>query len=412
MNNGLVWKREVLSNGLVVLQYPRPSALTAQISVAIKYGSTDDENEKMGTAHFLEHMLVGGSLERIKLHHEIERWGGISNFETTEESTFSTIDIFPEKITDASKILSQLLFDNMLSTDKLELERKVILNEIAETSDNPQEKIADTLLKCLFRKHPVRNPICGSKKTVNQISLAELKVTHQNQYAPNNMICILTGKFSEKDAEAALANFQDKEKQNHTFKIQRKSEKMKPRMKATLERSGINQAYLCFGLRAPPAQDPDAITLDLINAVLGMGESSRLFVELREKRALTYDFSSMNIYGKDYGYFSVACAVKEKFIKQTQDIIKKELEKIKNDPIANGELEKSKNLILSDLLRSMDNSQELPRTIAEAEVLFSNEKALISYTNKIKSLTKEDIMTTANKYFEEDNYSIATLTPK
>ena len=167
--------------------------------------------EKSGNAHFLEHMLVGGSQKRIKLHHEIEKLGGCSNFETSDEFTFSSMDVLSGKIAEASKVLSGLLFDSTFEKDKLELERKVILNEIAEAHDDPQELIRETLIKCLFKHHPLRNPILGLKKTINQFTIGSIEKAHQNYYVPQNMILILTGNFSNKDKETVLQDFQDRE---------------------------------------------------------------------------------------------------------------------------------------------------------------------------------------------------------
>jgi predicted Zn-dependent peptidase len=412
MNGSLLWKREVLSNGLTVLVYPRLSGMTAQLSVAIKYGSNDDPEEHSGIAHFLEHMLVGGSQKRIKLNHEIEKLGGCSNIETTNEYTFSTMDVFPDKIAEASKVLSGLLFDSVFEKDKLEVERKVILNEIAEASDDPRDKIEETLIKCLFKHHPVKNSVLGSNKKVKQVTLNDLEKAYDNYYDPKNMILILTGKLSETDFETVLRDFQDRENGNSILRNNRKIEESKPRKEVLIVRPGITQAYLCFGLRTPPAKDIDTVSLDLINAILGIGESSRLFVELREKRGLTYDFESMNVHGLDYGYFSIDCAVKTKLLKQTQTIIQEELEKIKNNPVIESDLEKSKNLILGDIFRSIDSSQALPRILTEMEIQFENKNALINYTNKILSLTEQNIFDTANKYFQEENYSTAILTPK
>src|SRR5512139_1706581 len=214
MENGLSWNREVLSNGLTVLQYPKPSALTTQLSVAIKYGSNDDQDKAAGKAHFLEHMLVGGSQTRIRLHHEIEKIGGCSGFETSAECTFSTLDVFPDRIADASRILAGLLFDSEFEADKFELERKVIFNEIAESADSPHDKIAETLIKCLFKKHPIRNPVLGTKKTVKQLTIKDLKSAHNGYYTPKNMVVIITGKFAKTDLEAALAGFQSVENTN------------------------------------------------------------------------------------------------------------------------------------------------------------------------------------------------------
>jgi predicted Zn-dependent peptidase len=356
-------------------------------------------------------MLVGGSQRRIKLHHEIERLGGASNFETSKECTFSMLDVFPERLPEAAKVLSGLLFDNRFEKDKLEHERKVILNEIAEASDDPWDKTAETLLKCLFRKHPAKNPIMGSKKTVRQTALRDVEEAHENYYSPRNMILILTGKYSDEAADSLLEDFQNRENSGSTSRQKRTIEVGRPK-NALMRKAGINQAYLSFGLRTPPAKDPDIPAIELINAILGIGESSRLFVELREKRPLTYDFDSVNVAGLDFGYFSIDCAVKAKSVEQTQNIIQEELQKLKNHPVPKDELAKSKNLLLSDVFRSVDYPHTLPRILTDSELYFENENVLVHYLDRIRSLSERNVTEVANKYFQESNYATVITTPK
>ena len=412
MKSGLSWERRILSNGLVVLLYPRSSAMTTQLSVAIKYGSNDDPECKIGTAHFLEHMLVGGSQRRIKLLHEIERFGGCSYFETTNECTFSAVDIFPKRLSEASKALSGLLFDNKFDINKLELERKVILNEIADAYDDPRDKTEETLTKNLFKHHPVKNPVLGSKKAVNKVTLRDMEEAHKDYYAPKNMILTLSGKFSDSDAEIVLEGFQDKENGSSISRREKNIEAGKPRKEALTKRSGITQAYLSFGLRTPPAKNVDVPVLDVINAILGMGESSRLFVELREKRALTYDFESMNVSGLDFGYFLINCAAKIKSLEQTRMIIRDELQKMKTCPVAKSELEKSKNLILANIFRSFDSPHQLPRLLTDLEIYFEDENVVTDYLERIRSFSEHTIMEVSGKYFEEKNYAEAIMAPK
>jgi predicted Zn-dependent peptidase len=411
MNSGLLWNRQMLPNGLTVLQYPRQSAMTAQLSVLIKYGSTDDGSDKIGCAHFLEHMLVGGSQKRIKLHHEIERLGGCSGFETTYESTFTWVNTFADRIAACSRVLADLLLDDKFENDKLEIERKIILNEIAEAEDDPRHKAEQALIKNLFKKNPIRNLVSGTKKEVKNLTIENIEKAHFSQYTPENMVIILTGRYYHEDANNIISYFQHRENIQLTKK-QRLIEQTKPRRQMLIKRSGISQAYLSFGFRTPPARDKDTTPLSLINSILGIGESSRLFIELRERRALTYDYCSSNNTGLDYGYFVVACAVKDKLLKKTQDIIKSELKKLTTTPVIENELEKSKNSIIADIARGIDSPQELPRIMADTEQMFSNEKELSQFVEKIKQLTKHDIMETAQKYFKEENYSTAVLTPK
>lgn len=113
MQNELTWQRRILPNGLRLLLYPRKSVLTTQIGVAINYGANMDSDLTAGRAHFLEHMIAGGSDKRIDLSRKLEFLGGIIDFETRPEYTYCYIDVTPEKISDATKILSELLFDSI-----------------------------------------------------------------------------------------------------------------------------------------------------------------------------------------------------------------------------------------------------------------------------------------------------------
>ena len=411
MQSALRWKRDVLPNGLRVLTLPR-SGLTAQLSVAIEYGSNDDSQENSGTAHFLEHMLVGGSKERIKLHNTIETTGGGSIFETTPEFTYCAVNTFPDRLPEASAVLSGLLFDASFQSEKLEIERKVILNEIADISDDPLSKIDETLAKCLFKKHPIRQPISGTKRSVRQATLNQLKKAHCSWYAPQNMVVILTGGFTKECLDKVLSDFRGRENQGAISKTLSAPEKNKPLREAKMEKLGISQAYLAVGARTVASSDDAAPALDLLSVILGIGESSRLFVELREKRALTYDIESTHMAGLDFGYFIIDCSVKPKALDQTETLVMKELEKIKTQKITEAELDKAKNQTLAALYRDFDSPTELPRLMAEIETLYKDEDALLDYTRKIQATTSQDILEAANKFLQEDNYSKVVLAPK
>lgn len=411
MNNGLTWKRNVLPNGLTVLEYPNKTAMTAQLSIAVKYGSIDDESDKVGTAHFLEHMLVGGSKKRIKLNRQIEELGGASNFETTFDSTFISVSSVSESITKASQILSELLFDNIFENDKLEIERKVILNEAAEYSDNPQCVAQQTLVKNLFPKHPIRHPISGTRKDLKQRTMADIETAHSNYYIPKNLVLILTGNYKVSDAVKIVSMFEDRENIGLSRKLQ-PIERSKPKKESKIKKAGINQSYFCFGLRTPPATGKDTNALGLINSVLGLGESSRLFVELREKRGLTYSFESSNNTGLDFGYFSIACSVKNNLLSKTQEIIKTELEKLTTIQVPEEELEKSKNQIIGGLSSGMDDPSELPRILADYELMFENETELNNYLKCVKQLTSQELLEIAEKYFREEDCSSSLVIPK
>jgi predicted Zn-dependent peptidase len=411
MHSSLTWQRRILPNGLRLLLYPNPNGLTTQISVAIEYGSNDDVPEKAGLAHFLEHMIVGGSQSRIGLHNQVEALGGCSTFETSEEATFTAVNVFPQKIAKASQVLSGLLFNNNFEQEKLDLERKVILNELAEVEDLPGEVLSETLTRNLFKQHPVRFPILGLRKTVKQITLNDMQQAHTQRYSPKNMILILTGCFSDDDVNLVTENFTQYDPDEAVLRNKKCCETGKITRELLVEKSGMIQAYVGLGFRTAPVVHEDSPRLDLLNSVLGMGESSRLFRELREKRALTYDFSSTNTQGIDYGFFNINCAVEPDTITQTIDIVQGELEKLTQTPVDEAELEKSKNVVLGDIYRAMDSPGGLPRIMADMEIYFGIETSLQEYLQKIETLTSEQLLETACKYFAKENYASVILKP-
>ena len=411
MTTAMFWRRNILPNGLRVLLFPRQSANTTQLSIAVEYGSNQEPEEIAGVAHFLEHMLAGGSTKRIQLSRSVENSGGILDFYTEHEHMMSTMDILPGELTQASFVISELLFNTDFEEEKFKQERKIILNELSEASDDPTERIEEILLKSLFKKHPVKRPIGGFPKTVKRLTLDQLSNTHKTNYIPQNMILILTGNFSEKTTGMVLKNFEDRTIKETLSRKTYPAEAAKPKPLVVQKKPGIAQTYLSIGARTVCSSHQDAPILDLISALLSGGTSSRLFVELREKNGFTYDVNSDHNKGVDFGYFSINCAVKDKNLVKTKDLILKELSKLRREKVPIDELERNKNLIIADILRGMDNPQGCPEILAYLEIQFKSEKSLVDYIAKVKAVSSENIIEAANTYLQEDSLSTVLLKP-
>ncbi|MGE5575329.1 MAG: M16 family metallopeptidase [Ignavibacteria bacterium] len=411
MATAMSWRRNTMPNGLRVLLFPRQSANTTQLSVAVEYGSNQEPEENAGVAHFLEHMVAGGSTKRIQLSRSIENSGGILDFYTDHEHMMSTMDFLPRKTGEACSILSQLLFSGGFEEEKFIQERKIILNELAEALDDPAERMEDLLLKSLFKEHPVKRPVGGYPKTVKQLTLDKLIEAHGANYIPKNMILILAGKYSEKSIGRVLENFKEQPSEQYSKKHY-PFEASKPKPLTIERKAGIAQTYLSIGARTVCSNHEDVPVLDLLSAVLSGGTSSRLFIELREKHALTYDVNSDHNKGLDFGYFSVNCAVKEKNLATAQKMILNEFSKLKTERVHADELERSKNLIVGGILRGMDNPQESLEIIAYLELQYESELALVDYIAKVKAVSSERLMNVANAYLDEEMLSTVILQPK
>ena len=412
MSNSLVWQRKVLSNGLTVLLYPRPQANTAQLALAVEYGSNQEPAELAGVAHFIEHMLAGGSEQRIGQSRSIENFGGVLDLYTDREQVAGVVDVLPEKLEDASKILSDLFFGNVFESTKFEVEQKIILNELAEVADAPTIKVEEMLLENLFEHHPIRRPIGGYPKTIKHLTLPQLAQEHKINYGPQNMRLILSGNFNKKTQDNILGSFSNKEKTEKPSTPQVRSESNKPKGLVMKEKSGITQSYLSIGARTINATHKDAPVLDLIGTLLGGGTSSRLFIELREKHAITYDVNSAHCKGLDFGYLSVNCAINTQKATKAQKLILKELEKLQTTLVPQEELERVKQIMLGGILRGMDDSHDTLEIISYMDTQFGSELGLQEYVTNIQSVTSKNIQTAATQYLNKDELGMAILKPK
>jgi predicted Zn-dependent peptidase len=324
----------------------------------------------------------------------------------------SMLDVLPGKLTEASFIISELLFSSNFEEEKFGQERKIILNELAEALDDPTERIEELLLKSLFKNHPVNRPVGGFPKNVKRLTLDQLSNAHQTNYIPQNMILILTGNFSEEEAALALNNFKERSLQKPFSRNVFTIETAKPVPLVVEEKSGIAQSYLSMGARTVCSSHQDVPTLDLMSALLSGGTSSRLFIELREKHALTYDVNSNHNKGVDFGYFGINCAVKDKNLAKAKQVILKELAKLRTEKVPMDELEKTKNLIVGASLRGMDDPQDCSEILAYMEMQFKSENALVDHVTKVKAVSSENILEAANTYLQEEYLATVILKPK
>jgi predicted Zn-dependent peptidase len=391
-----------------LLVLPRDSDRTVRLFLAVFYGSNNDLPEKAGLAHFLEHMLTQGSDKRIRIARKSEDFGGL-NCSTGPDYSISFAQVLPKKISEVVESLSEITFDGVFEEARLERERRVIFQEIEEFSDNPWKKIHGMLKKALFNLHPIRLPIAGFHETVAHLSLEEVTKAHQINYFPRNMIFGLIGKCGQNQTEL-IENY---DWPYHGKKSLQKSafvEDGKPTRKDLVEKgSRADRAYFGMGARTVPASHPDSCILDTIRVLLGGGFSSRLYVELREKRGLAYSVFSNHPQGFDYGYLGVFAAVENKNFEKAIRIVKTEFSKIRDGELSNKELNRAKGIVEGRIAKNLDDPFMCPLSLVESEFFSNGEKSITDYLRRLKAVTRNDIQEAASKYLGDNNLSTIAL---
>lgn len=410
MSNILSWERTVLANGLRILRLPRASDSTVRLCFAVEYGSNNDSPEKSGLAHFLEHLLVGGSKRRIQSLRKIERLGGFLDCMTTPEYTIIISHFLPEEFLQVSGILSEISFDRDFQIFHFRKEKKVVLEEVNEIFDDPWKRIDQMVRESLFRKNPIMKPPCGIHETVDRLSLETVMKTHQANYVPNNMILVLTGKYREKDLQKAQHDFWEHCSSGSESERPPFLEDAKPvEQNKIAKRTGLSQTYFAVGVKTVPRKHQDSSTLDTINFAMGATESSRLFRELREKRGLAYSVGSYHTQGSDYGYFVTLAAVKKRNLDKALKLVQSELLKLRIQEMSNTELNTAKVMLKGDVIRSFDSPTDCPNLLVEAEIMFHNKNSIIDYLERVKSVSKSEVTDVADKYLCDENLATVVL---
>jgi len=291
--------RTVLPNGLTLIVKPDRSAALASVQVWVKTGSIHEGRHLgAGLSHYLEHMLFKGTSRRAgrEISATVQAHGGYINAYTTFDRTVYYIDLPSEHTTVAIDLLADAVLHSTLPADEAAKEKDVILREIAMTKDDPDNRLWDTLFSAAFREHPYRQPIIGHREVFSTVTHEDLVAYYRARYVPNNLVVIIVGDVDVAATRAAVAEHFGVTPRSRLAPVLVPTEPLQlaARSEHKFEDVEVTRAALAWPI--PGLTHDDAPVLDLLSMVLGSGDSSVLWREIREKAGLvhTIDASSWN----------------------------------------------------------------------------------------------------------------------
>jgi len=279
-NNEL--KVHTLKNGLTLLGEVKPSAQSVGIGFFVRTGSRDETKKEAGVSHFLEHMMFKGTARRssIDITYQLGNIGAQANAYTSEENTVYYSAVLPEYFAQMQELLSDMLRPS-LDPSEFDMEKKVILEEIALYKDRPHFYLFEKAMADFFGDHPAGNSVLGTTDTIGAVSRDEMKAYFDRRYAPGNIVFVASGNYLwEKFVE-------DAENQCSEWK-QLSTERSLPRHKASslkkvYTKKDIQQAHLLLMTDGPSAQDEERYPLALLSLMIGDGSGSKIYWELVDK---------------------------------------------------------------------------------------------------------------------------------
>lgn len=399
-------EKVLLPNGLTVI-FEKRKGNSVVVNVMIKVGSNSENKSEKGLSHFMEHILFEGTEKRPTnkdISNEIEKIGGDFNAYTSNEKTCFYVKVLKKHFSIAVEVLADILQHSLLQEKDIAKEKKVVLKEIDMIYDEPRYFQWVLLQENLFEKHPCRYPTYGTKKSINSLTRKKIVDFYNKYYLPNNMVISIVGDVTgwKKEIEK---NFSFKKGALPTSAPV--NEPVALRKKIKKRKMNIANTYLVLGFKAVPRNHPDSYTLDVINGILGRGQSGRMFTEIRSKRGLAYDVGTQSVVEKSFGYFAAYATIDKKNIDLVQKLILTELSRLKS--VTETDLSEAKDFIEGDYLLGLEEAQKASDQLLFWE-LVKEAKLMERYIKKIRTISIAEVKRVAQKYFK--NYTMVVLEGK
>jgi predicted Zn-dependent peptidase len=397
-------KRVILQNGLTIIHFPM-TGKSISIQATVKTGSNNEEKRQAGISHFMEHILFEGTKNRNahQIAEEIEGIGGEIGAFTTNTRTCFYVNSLTKHANASLNVLLDILQNPLFSKKAIGKEKEIILNEIKMREDEPRFYQWQLFQKRLFKNHPAKNPIIGTRESVAKISKNDLLKYFKTWYVPNNIIITVVG-GSNKIINDVQKKWKVKSKDINLKKYQEPKQKKNEEEKLIRH---LQQSYVVMGYKSVPRSHPDSYVLDIIRSILGKPLSGQLYRSIRQKRGLVYNVGAHHEDELDYGYFAIYFSTHKKNIKKIVKLVCSLISKI--DKVRKKELQEAKNYLEGEFVLDNEDKQTMADSLGYWEY-FDNAKKAFSYVNKIKKVTLADIKKVKKKYFRY--YTLVSLIQK
>ena len=407
------YRKVTLPNGLRVLVSEMPEMRSVSLFVYVGIGSRIETKEDAGTSHFLEHMVFKGSAKRptaAEISQVIESKGGVVNASTNKEVTVFWSRLPARHYLVALDVIADLIRAPMLRPKDVESERNVIVEELRMYRDQPQDRVHTLVEELLYPRHPLGWEVAGREEVVLGMTADRLREFMERGYAPSRIVVALAGPLNADEAIAAVDEALGGLASREVVKSKPAPRAGKPHLKLLGKRA--EQTNLCVGWRAVHTTHPDKYSLDMLNAVLGEGMSSRLFLELREKRGLAYDVHS---YGMDYadaGHLVVYAGFAPQNAAEVMKAVMREVERLRDEVVPDVEIERVRDFAKGRLELRLEDTRGVSGWLAGQELFLDRIRSVEEVAAIIDGVTTADIQRVARQYLRPELAYVAAIGPR
>lgn len=381
-----------LPNGLRVVTDSIPHVETVTCGLWVDVGARHEPAHINGISHVLEHMAFKGTTRRsaLQIAEEIEAVGGYLNAYTSREVTAYHSRILKDNVRLAVDILADILQNSTFDANEFAREQSVIIQEIGQTFDTPDDIVFDYFQDACYPDQPMGRAILGTTEIVRSLSPEQVKTYMQDHYGAHQMVFAAAGKLDHQEIVDLVA-----EKFTH-LAVNRSKEGIPATYKGGTfhQTRDLEQTHLVLGYEGLPFGHSDHYAVSILSTILGGGMSSRLFQEVREKRGLVYSIYTFASSYKDSGIFGIYAGTGPKQINELLPVVEEELHHFPKT-IESAEMDRAKAQLKAGLMMSLESTTSRCEQLANHLLIYGRPIPPQEILQKVDAVTIDQVRSLA-----------------
>jgi predicted Zn-dependent peptidase len=409
-----MFAKTTLDNGIRIVSHEMPEHRSVSLGIWVESGSRHEAEPQNGISHFIEHLLFKGTERRsaAQIAEEMDAVGGVINAFTSKEHTCYYAKVLDENLPLAIDLLTDIFLHSTFDAEEIERERSVILQEISQSEDTPDDYVHDLFSLDFFRTHPIGRPICGRQETVSGFQREDFLKFFKSRYRPRRVLVSAAGNFRHdglvSDIAARLGSVTDALDGEQALHLEGETV---PTMGSGVfsHVKPLEQVHLCLGVAGIHQAHPKRYVAYVLNTLLGGGMSSRLFQEIREKRGKAYSVYSFSTSYKDIGYLGVYAGTSVDSTEEVVELILKELQKLAAGEITEEELRRTQGQLVGSMILGLESTDSWMSHVARNEIYFGKTVTTEEICQRIRAVSRDEVVDLADALFRSDGMTLTLL---
>jgi len=404
-----------LKNGLNAVIKESHRAPVVAVQVWVKAGSVYETDREAGITHLIEHMIFKGTEKRGpgEIAGAIEAVGGSINAYTSLDYTVYHCVVPGDYMDTALDVLSDAIFHSKFDPDELEREKKVVLEEIRMREDQPQSRLSRLVMSTSYSKYPYRRPVIGFPETVTSFTRDDILTYMARRYRPCQMAVVVVGDCDGPGALKSIDRFFGRANAQKPDQVIFPAEPEQTEPRSASETMEVKDGYMAVAFSGiPDFNDSDTPALDVLAALLGSGDSSRLAVALKDRLQIVHSVDASAFTPAGPGLFEIFLTLDPDKAQSALTELFRELSLIKEKDITPEELERARIQVETSFVYSQETMEGEARKVGVFTVLSGDPAGENHYLTSVRSVKAEDLKRLADKIFKKSRANVVMVMPE